>query len=92
MITFGRQLRIVAMCPDCEKPMQIQRQSVHSSLNAGVESDFGCVICTTDGCISKGFPTTIEKKTGMVLYTDAMYVYDHKEEKWKPTYKRYGGE
>ncbi len=92
MIYFGGQIPIMALCPDCMKPMSVFSRTVHSSLNVGVASDFAAVICHTEGCISKEFMTTIEKKSGTVIYTDALYVYDYEKEEWKPSFKKLGGE
>jgi hypothetical protein len=56
-----------------------------SSLN--IEGDFRCVSCYTEGCINRYFTHTIEKKTGVVIYTDAMY--KHENDAWKPIYRKY---
>jgi hypothetical protein len=52
--------------------------------------DFACVVCNTEDCISKNFMTTIEKKSGMVIYTDALYIYDLDKQDWKPSFARFG--
>jgi hypothetical protein len=69
-----------------------------SSLN--IEGDFTCVRCITDTCINRGFISTVEKRTGMVISTNAMYrppnaeEYDKaKDEKripeWTPQWPHY---
>ncbi len=75
MIIFGRALQIRAICPDCDEPMGIHKSmGPYSSLGDYIEtSDFACVVCDNDGCLSRGYMTTIEKKTGMVVFTEARY-------------------
>ena len=76
MIRYGNCLQIKAICPGCDKPMTVWRAPHHSTL--GAEPDTGnlaCVVCDTEDCINRGFMTTIEKKTGMVVYTEARYKY-----------------
>jgi hypothetical protein len=76
MIRYGNCLQIRAMCPDCSKPMDFYISSTVSTLGAEPETgNLACVICNNDDCINRGFMTTIEKKTGMVVYTDARYKY-----------------
>jgi len=91
MILFGNSLSIVALCPDCQKPMSIMRQQVYPSIASGNRGNFSCVTCFTEGCISKNFVTTIENISGMVVYTDALYVFDRDKDEWKPSFARLGG-
>lgn len=87
MIRMGSALQIKAICPDCLKPMDVFEQYAHASLGKGVASDFACVMCYTDGCINRYFIVTIEKKSGMVMYTDAAYIPpQNMDDTWKPIY------
>jgi hypothetical protein len=90
VIRFGSSLPIVALCPDCKKPMTIVQQHAYPSLGSGAIGDFACVVCNTEDCISKNFMTTIEKKSGMVIYTDALYIFDHDKQDWEPSFARFG--
>lgn len=91
MINFGGSIQIVALCPDCEKAMSILTRMGRSPTLVNpdtINSDFACIVCQTEGCISRYFVTTIEKKSGMVIYTDAMYLPPRgDEENWKPVYR-----
>lgn len=90
MIRLGISLQLKAICPDCDKPMDILRSMSYSSIGAGVEGDFACVSCHTEGCISRYFVSTIEKKSGMVIFTDARYMPPRGDEQnWKPVYVKY---
>lgn len=71
MIYFGSSLEVTVMCPDCDKPMQRMMRQYSRSLN--IEGDFICVMCKTEDCINRYFTHTVEKKTGMVIYTNAAY-------------------
>lgn len=93
MIHFGGSIQLVALCPDCEKPMSILTRigRMPTLVNPDtINSDFVCVYCQTEDCINRGFVSTIEKKSGMVVYTDAMYLAPRGEEQnWKPIYRQF---
>lgn len=89
MINFGMSIKLSAMCPDCDRPMSVLRQNAHSTVG-GDYSEFACVVCNTEGCINRYFVTTIEKKSGMVVYTNARYIPDSGEDGgWKPVYAQH---
>ena len=69
--------------------MYIHTQPSHPTIGSS-DGDFSCVICQTKGCINKNFMNTVEKKSGMVIYTDALYTYDYDKQEWKPSFKRFG--
>lgn len=76
------------MCPDCDKPMSILGESqTYPSLAIDMDSDFASVQCMQEGCMSKYFVTTIEKKTGMVIYTSAAYQY--RDGEYVPVFAEY---
>jgi hypothetical protein len=88
MIYLGSSLEMAVICPDCEKPMRRMWRQGATSLN--IEGDFRCVSCYTEGCINRYFTHTVEKKTGMVIFTDARYRPPRRDEtEWKPVYPKY---
>lgn len=88
MIRFGDRLPIVVLCPDCEKPMANQFAAAYKGIVPEVDSNFTIVHCTTEICINRFFMTTIEKKTGVVIFTDARYRLT-KESEWEPVFVDY---
>ena len=90
MINFGMSIKLSAMCPDCDKPMSVLRQA-HAFITVGIDySEFACVVCNTEDCMSRYFVTTIEKKSGMVVFTNARYIPDRGEDGgWKPIYAQH---
>ena len=87
MIVFGSRIPIVPICPDCEKPMFLSTRASCKGISSQDDSDLVSVYCETQDCINRGFISTIEKKTGVVIYTDAMYKYEN--DAWKPIYRKY---
>lgn len=78
MIYYGSSLQVAVICPDCDKPMKGGMRFEPNSLN--IEGDFTCVSCSTINCINNGFTSTVEKRTGMVISTNAMYRAPNEEE------------
>jgi hypothetical protein len=88
MIQSGYLLEIAVLCIDCGKPMRRQMRINANSIPT--EGDFLCVSCCTEGCINRYFTHTVEKKTGMVIFTDARYrpPRGKDETEWKPVYPK----
>lgn len=89
MIRFGDRLPVVILCPDCEKPLVMQHAAAYQGINPESDSDFVSVHCSTENCINRYFMTTVEKKTGLVLFTDARYRPSYENAKWIPLYPVY---
>jgi len=90
MIRFGSRIIIKAICPDCDKPMETLEQSAYSGIAHFESSDFASVSCNTEDCINRYFVTTIERKSGTVLFTDARYKSNYETaNQWEPMYPVY---
>lgn len=90
MIRYGARIQIMPICPDCQKPMTLLGDAqAYPSLFFEVDSDFSTVQCMQEGCINRYFVTTIEKKSGMVLFTDARYKLSYVDATYEPLYPVY---